>query len=176
MSPILLALAQTAARRWSWMEIPGFVTNAGTKLHRLNIGEHLFNMLRPQELISFRYILSMAVADWSGQAWLQGFNDAGKIVFGMSADELHRIKVGVSLLPICWRLKRFLRWKTKTNSTRSSIRQIAVHITLHVGPRRMHTMYVKTCLILTLELTPVSSRLSTGSGSCSVCNFSHRAC
>lgn len=41
-----------------------------------------------------RYIISIAVADWSGQAWLQGFNDAGVIVFGHTADELNDIKVG----------------------------------------------------------------------------------
>ncbi|KAG0697017.1 hypothetical protein DFH29DRAFT_812337 [Suillus ampliporus] len=40
----------------------------------------------------YRYIMSMAVADWSGQAWLQGFNDAGLAVFGKTADEIHEIK------------------------------------------------------------------------------------
>lgn len=39
------------------------------------------------------YIISMAVADWSGQAWLQGFNDAGLAVFGMTADDLFEIRV-----------------------------------------------------------------------------------
>ncbi|KAI0690590.1 replication factor-a protein [Cytidiella melzeri] len=41
---------------------------------------------------SYRYILSMAVADCSGQAWLQGFNDAGLVVFGTPADELVDLK------------------------------------------------------------------------------------
>ncbi|KAF9227715.1 replication factor-A protein 1 [Gyrodon lividus] len=40
----------------------------------------------------YRYIMSMAVADWSGQAWLQGFNDAGLAVFGKTADEVIEIK------------------------------------------------------------------------------------
>ncbi|KIK98077.1 hypothetical protein PAXRUDRAFT_824259 [Paxillus rubicundulus Ve08.2h10] len=40
----------------------------------------------------YRYIMSMAVADWSGQAWLQGFNDAGLAVFGKTADEVTEIK------------------------------------------------------------------------------------
>lgn len=40
-----------------------------------------------------RYIISMAVADWSGQAWLQGFNDAGVVVFEKSADEVMELKV-----------------------------------------------------------------------------------
>ena len=39
------------------------------------------------------YIMSLAAADWSGQAWLQGFNDVGVAIFGMSADELVQIKV-----------------------------------------------------------------------------------
>ncbi len=40
-----------------------------------------------------RYVMSMAVADHSGQAWLQGFNDVGQAVFNVSADELVGIKV-----------------------------------------------------------------------------------
>jgi len=43
---------------------------------------------RPQH----RYIMSMAVADYSGQAWLQGFNDVGEAMFGMSANDLMAIK------------------------------------------------------------------------------------
>lgn len=43
-----------------------------------------------------RYIMSMAVADWSGQVWLQGFNDAGLAVFGKTADEVMQIKVRVA--------------------------------------------------------------------------------
>lgn len=39
----------------------------------------------------------MAVADWSGQAWLQGFNEAGLAVFGKTADEVHEIKVNTNL-------------------------------------------------------------------------------
>lgn len=38
--------------------------------------------------------MSMAVAKWSGQLWLQGFNDACIAVFGESADEVMEIKVG----------------------------------------------------------------------------------
>lgn len=45
------------------------------------------------ELTTSRYIMSLAVADWSGQAWLQGFNDVGVAVFGMPANELVEIKV-----------------------------------------------------------------------------------
>ncbi|PIL24266.1 replication protein A [Ganoderma sinense ZZ0214-1] len=33
------------------------------------------------------------VSDYSGQAWFQGFNDVGQLLFGMSADELVDIKV-----------------------------------------------------------------------------------
>jgi replication factor A1 len=40
-----------------------------------------------------RYIISMAVSDHTGQAWLQGFHDVGLIVFNMSADDLMEIKV-----------------------------------------------------------------------------------
>ena len=34
----------------------------------------------------------MAVADYSGQAWFQGFNDVGNVIFGMSADQVMEIK------------------------------------------------------------------------------------
>ena len=40
-----------------------------------------------------RYIISMAVSDHTGQAWLQGFHDVGVAVFNMTADELMEIKV-----------------------------------------------------------------------------------
>ncbi|ETW86185.1 hypothetical protein HETIRDRAFT_309703 [Heterobasidion irregulare TC 32-1] len=40
----------------------------------------------------YRYIMSMAVADHTGQVWLQGFNDVGVAVFGKTADEVHEIK------------------------------------------------------------------------------------
>ena len=35
----------------------------------------------------------MAVADHTGQAWFQGFNDVGKVIFNMTADELIELKV-----------------------------------------------------------------------------------
>ncbi|KZT02307.1 replication factor-a protein [Laetiporus sulphureus 93-53] len=41
---------------------------------------------------SYRYIVAMAVADYSGQAWLQGFNEVGQTIVDMSADELTNIK------------------------------------------------------------------------------------
>lgn len=42
--------------------------------------------------------MSMAVADWSGQAWLQGFNEAGLVVFGKTADEIHDIKASIAII------------------------------------------------------------------------------
>jgi len=42
--------------------------------------------------------MSLAVADYSGQAWLQGFNDVGVAIFGMSANELLEIRVSLSFL------------------------------------------------------------------------------
>ncbi|KAJ7172077.1 hypothetical protein C8R46DRAFT_1215943 [Mycena filopes] len=40
----------------------------------------------------YRYIMAMACSDWSDQAWLQGFNEVGELVFGMEADQLQAIK------------------------------------------------------------------------------------
>ncbi|TFK30066.1 replication factor-A protein 1 [Coprinopsis marcescibilis] len=40
----------------------------------------------------YRYIVSLSVSDYTGVAWFQGFNDVGVEVFGMTANELLRIK------------------------------------------------------------------------------------
>ena len=40
----------------------------------------------------YRYMLSMSVGDYSGQAWFQGFNEAAEVVFGMKANELNKLK------------------------------------------------------------------------------------
>jgi replication factor A1 len=37
--------------------------------------------------------MSLAVADYSGQAWLQGFNEVGTTIFGMTANQLLEIRV-----------------------------------------------------------------------------------
>lgn len=39
----------------------------------------------------------MAVSDYSGQAWFQGFNDVGNAIFGMTANELMKMKVSTFL-------------------------------------------------------------------------------
>lgn len=41
--------------------------------------------------------MSMAVSDQSGQAWLNGFNDVGLMIFGVPADELMEMKVRAPL-------------------------------------------------------------------------------
>ncbi|CCM03614.1 uncharacterized protein FIBRA_05754 [Fibroporia radiculosa] len=48
---------------------------------------------RSWEKPQYRYIVSLAAADYSGQAWLQGFNDAGQVIFdSKSADEVVEVK------------------------------------------------------------------------------------
>ncbi len=39
-----------------------------------------------------RYILSLMVSDYSGQTWLQAFNDVGAQILGISANELMQLK------------------------------------------------------------------------------------
>ncbi|KAI1816364.1 replication factor-A protein [Poronia punctata] len=46
------------------------------------------NHARPQ----YRYIMSVNVNDHTGQLWLSCFDDVGRIIMGMSADELMEIK------------------------------------------------------------------------------------
>ncbi|KXN92193.1 Replication factor A protein 1 [Leucoagaricus sp. SymC.cos] len=41
----------------------------------------------------YRYIMSVAVTDWSDGAWLQGFNEIGLAIFEMTANGLHAIKM-----------------------------------------------------------------------------------
>ena len=40
-----------------------------------------------------RYILTCTVSDFSGQVWLQAFNDAGEILMGKTANEMYQLKV-----------------------------------------------------------------------------------
>ncbi|KAL1732495.1 hypothetical protein EV714DRAFT_206529 [Schizophyllum commune] len=42
----------------------------------------------------YRFMLQLAVADLHGQAWFQGFNDAGQIIFNRSANEIMQMKAG----------------------------------------------------------------------------------
>jgi replication factor A1 len=41
---------------------------------------------------NFSYMISMSVADHTGQAWLSGFNDVGVAVFGKTAEEMVTLK------------------------------------------------------------------------------------
>lgn len=40
----------------------------------------------------YRYVFSMSVADYTGQLWFQGFNEAGVVVFGISAGDMMQLK------------------------------------------------------------------------------------
>ncbi|KAG9015276.1 Replication factor A protein 1 [Tulasnella sp. JGI-2019a] len=40
----------------------------------------------------YRYLLTMSIADWSDQIWLQIFNEIGVTLFGMSAKALHDLQ------------------------------------------------------------------------------------
>jgi len=64
------------------------------KVTLLGEGWHCEKCEQTWEKPEYRYIISMAVSDHTGQAWLQGFHDVGLAVFTMSADELMDIKVG----------------------------------------------------------------------------------
>ncbi|KAI9466060.1 replication factor-a protein [Lactarius psammicola] len=48
---------------------------------------------RSYEKPEYRYIISMAVGDHTGQMWLSGFNEIGNTLFGMTGNELHDIRV-----------------------------------------------------------------------------------
>ena len=40
-----------------------------------------------------RYLLSVSCADHTGQIWLQGFNDVGELLLGITAKDLHEFFV-----------------------------------------------------------------------------------
>jgi replication factor A1 len=45
---------------------------------------------------NYRYILSLSVSDYTGQLWLQAFNDTAEIILKKTANELYQIKVNLS--------------------------------------------------------------------------------
>ncbi|KAI0273472.1 replication factor-A protein 1 [Gloeopeniophorella convolvens] len=47
---------------------------------------------RSYEKPNYRYIISMAVGDYTGQMWLSGFNEVGDMLFGMTGNELRAIQ------------------------------------------------------------------------------------
>jgi hypothetical protein len=42
-------------------------------------------------------MLAFAVADYTGQAWLQSFNDSAETIMGINANDLHNYRVGLVL-------------------------------------------------------------------------------
>lgn len=48
-------------------------------------------------LVANRYLLSISVADHTGQIWLQGFNDVGETLLGITAKDLHELFVRLTL-------------------------------------------------------------------------------
>lgn len=67
--------------------------------------EHRYVIIPASRLLTLivavaSYIMSMSVADYTGQAWLQGFNEVGLAVFGMPANQLVELKVRHALSTI----------------------------------------------------------------------------
>lgn len=93
------------------------------------------------------YMIQMAVADYSGQAWLSGFNDVGLIVFGMTANELHDIKVGSNLYSFLMGdvdLTAICRSGTMQSTLPFCRRLLATPTTSRVEPSRTLSTYVLT--------------------------------
>jgi len=88
--------------------------------------------------------MSLAVADYSGQAWLQGFNEVGVAIFNMTANELLAIKVSqVQVIDIPW-LMCFECYRTGAwlNTMLLCIRPIATPTTFLVEQNKIHIMWV----------------------------------
>jgi len=87
--------------------------------------------------------MSLAVADASGQAWLQGFNEVGITIFGKTANELIAIKVSVSLLQSLMTVAKVDRRKATAPSTMCcSTKLTAIRTTSPAVPSRIHTTSV----------------------------------
>lgn len=83
----------------------------------------------------------MAVADYSGQAWLQGFNEVGIAVFGMTANQLLEIKVGHVASKDCpFLIEIYSRTVISQSTTRSCTELIATLSTSLVVPNRIPIM------------------------------------
>ena len=67
--------------------------NARRRIWSLNIGRAKLTRSKNGTDTGQRYIISMATADMSDQAWLQGFNETGAILLGMTANELAALRV-----------------------------------------------------------------------------------
>lgn len=92
-------------------------------------------------------MISMAVADYSGQAWLSGFNDVGLVVFGMTANELHDIKVRSDFSSFIVRdvdLAIMHRSGTMRSTLPFCRRLLAIPTTSRVEPSRTLSTYVAT--------------------------------
>lgn len=65
------------------------IANTGEQILLLNQG-----MLTAHHHYQCSYLLSMSVADYTGQIWLQGFNDVAELILGISAKALKELTVG----------------------------------------------------------------------------------
>ena len=88
--PIPLVAETDATRRSTPRVMDGTARSAVRVGTSLNTGKsRLFSSSRFFSESNFcRYLLGMQVADWTTQAWLQGFNDVGAQIIGKTADEL----------------------------------------------------------------------------------------
>ena len=102
----------------------------------LNTGERIHGCLcQCSDQSNHRYIINLTVADYSGQAWFQGFNEIGTTLIGKSADELHEIRVGTSdcCIHSSVSLRSLTRNVIKMSSVLSSRRRVATFSTWPVA-------------------------------------------
>ncbi len=83
------------------------------------------------------------MADWSGQAWLNGFNEVGQMIFDMSADAL-MAKVSVLIWGFPALTDNSCRDRTTTtlSLTPSCTEQMAQRTTFLVAPSKIRIMLV----------------------------------
>lgn len=90
-----------------------------------------------------RYLLSISCADHTGQIWLQGFNEVGELLLGITAKNLHELYVRY-FLQMNWLHRLISLWfhrkMTEIHSPRSLMKRLASNGTCPAASNRRHTM------------------------------------
>jgi len=90
--------------------------------------------------------MHMCIADWSDVAWLQSFNEVGNVIFEMSANELHNIKVSIPRLKLITKLSCSIRCKMRTNIMTLFTKRLVIFLTFHVVSEGIRLVFVQIFL------------------------------
>jgi len=90
--------------------------------------------------------MHMCIADWSDVTWLQSFNEVGSVIFEMSANELHNIKVSIPRLKLITKLSYSIRCKMRTDIMTLFTKRLVIFLTFHVVSEGIRLVFVQIFL------------------------------